>query len=155
MTRTTMLIALLLALVPASPVQAIDPDEMFADPAKEARTREVGKELRCLVCQNQSIFDSNSGLARDLRMVVRERIEAGDDDDQIVAFVAERFGDYVLLNPPVKQTTLVLWVAPLVFLLAALALGAGYLRSRNPIPDDTLSEADLAKAKRLLKGGDS
>lgn len=157
MKRITILLAvLILVLVPAAPVNAIGPDEMFADPAKEARAREVGKQLRCLVCQNQSIFDSNAGLARDLRMVVRERIEAGDDDEQIVTFVAERFGDYVLLKPPVKQTTFVLWAAPVVFLLAALGLGTAYLRRRRrPIVDEALDEADLAEAKRLLKGGDA
>lgn len=151
---TILLAVLLLALTPLGSAYAIDPDEMFTDPAKEARAREVGKRLRCLVCQNQSIFDSNAGLAHDLRMVVRERIEAGDDDDQIIAFVAERFGDYVLLKPPINQTTFVLWAAPVVFLLAALGLGAGYLSRRRPVVDETLSEADLAEAKRLLRGAD-
>lgn len=155
MTRIAILIAaLFLSLASPAPVHAIDPDEMFADPAKEARARDVGKQLRCLVCQNQSIFDSNAGLARDLRMVVRERIDAGDDDGQIVTYVAERFGDYVLLNPPVKESTYVLWIAPAVFLLCALGLGAIYLHRRQPITDEALSEAELADAKRLLRGGD-
>ncbi len=149
------MVAAMLAFAITSPVQAIDPDEMFTDPAQEERAREIGKQLRCLVCQNQSIFDSNAGLARDLRMVVRERITAGDDDDQIITFVAERFGDYVLLEPPVKQTTYALWAAPILFLIAALGLGAVYLRRRQPVIEDGLSEAERAEAQRLLKGGDA
>jgi len=147
--------AVMLAFAVPSPVQAIDPDEMFTDLAQEERAREIGKQLRCLVCQNQSIFDSNAGLARDLRMVVRERITAGDNDDQIITFVAERFGDYVLLEPPIKQTTYALWAAPVVFLIAALGLGAVYLRRRQPVIEDGLSEAERAEAQRLLKGGDA
>jgi len=147
------LIVLLLALAPA-PVVALDAAEMFADPAKEARTREIGQQLRCLVCQNQSIFDSNAGLARDLRMVVRERIEAGDDDTAILEFIAGRYGDYVLLKPPVKRETYALWAAPAAFLLASLGLGAAYLRRRRPVAD-SLSEADRAEARRLLQGEES
>jgi cytochrome c-type biogenesis protein CcmH len=149
-----LLAATLLALTPPAAVRAIDPDEMFADPAMEERAREVGKQLRCLVCQNQSIFDSNAGLAHDLRMVVRERIEAGDDDAAILSFVSDRFGDYVLLNPPVKQTTYLLWAAPVALLLAAFLLGAGYLHRRRPVADAPLSEAEQAAARRLLEGGE-
>jgi len=149
------LTALLLVLTPPAVGWAIDADEMFADPAKEARAREIGKQLRCLVCQNQSIFDSNADLARDLRMVVRERIDVGDDDSAIIAFVSQRYGDFVLLNPPVKTTTYVLWAAPLIFLLGALGLGTVYLRRRRPVTDDALSEADRAAARRLLEGGDA
>jgi len=147
-----LLVVLALLGAPMGPAGAIDGDEMFADPAKEERAREIGKELRCLVCQNQSIFDSNAGLARDLRMVVRERIEAGDANSEVLAFVAERYGDYVLLEPPIKQTTYVLWAAPLVLLGAAIGLGAVYLRRRRPVPDSDLDESDSADAQRLLRG---
>ncbi len=156
MTRLMILIfAVILALAPPAPVHAIGADEMFDDPVKEERAREIGKQLRCLVCQNQSIFDSNAGLARDLRMVVRERITAGDSDDQIIAFVAERFGDYVLLEPPVKETTYVLWAAPVLLLVLALGLGTAYLHRRDPVVEETLSETERAEAQRLLKGGDA
>lgn len=146
------LLALGVAVLPAQ-LAALDPDEMFADPAKEARAREIGKQLRCLVCQNQSIFDSNAGLAHDLRMVVRERIEAGDGDAEIVDYVAERFGDYVLLKPPVKGETYLLWAAPAGFLVAALGLGAVYMRRRRPAAD-LMTDADRAEARRLLREGD-
>ena len=144
------LLALLLSIAAALPAMAIDGDEMFADPAREERAREIGKQLRCLVCQNQSIFDSNANLAKDLRLVVRERIEAGDSDREVLAFVSERYGDYVLLNPPVKQATFVLWAAPLVLLAAALGLGGVYLRRRRVVSDASLSEAESEAAQQLL-----
>lgn len=156
MSKLVMALAvLMLALTPPVTAWAIDPGEMFADPAKEQRAREIGKQLRCLVCRNQSIFDSNADLAHDLRMVVRERIEAGDDDQAIIAFVADRYGDFVLLNPPIKESTYALWAAPLVFVLAALALGAGYLRRRRPLTDDPMSDAEHMAARRLLEGEDA
>ena len=88
---------------------ALNPKEMFADTAMEARARDIGRGLRCMVCQNQSIFDSNAGLAEDLRILVRERMTAGDTDAQILAYIQDRYGDYVLLEPPVAGRTLVLW----------------------------------------------
>lgn len=124
-------IALILALLLATPAVAIVPGEMFQDPAQEARARDIGRQLRCVVCQNQSIFDSNAGLAHDLRVVVRERMIEGDSDDEILAYVQHRFGDYVLLNPPMDTHTYVLWSAPIAFLLLG-GLGAGlYLRSQS------------------------
>ena len=94
------LAALLLALALAAAAGAVEPEEQLADPALEARAREIGQELRCLVCQNQSIDDSDADLARDLRRIVRERLTAGDTDDQVMAFVNARYGDYVMLRPP-------------------------------------------------------
>jgi cytochrome c-type biogenesis protein CcmH len=151
MTRILTLIALLLSL--STPALALDSDEMFADPAQEARAREIGRQLRCLKCRNQSIFDSNAGLARDLRVVVRERMLAGDSDRDVLDYVHERYGDYVLLKPPVTAKTYALWGTPFVMLLAALG-GAGlYLRQR-PAPRSTaaLSDEDRAEARRLLQG---
>jgi len=140
--RPAVTASLVLAMLVASaPVLAIDANEMFADPAKEARALAIGKQLRCLVCQNQSIFDSNADLARELRVVVRERIENGDTDSEAMTYIAERYGDYVLLEPPVKPTTYVLWVAPLLLLLAAFVTLRHYGRRRRPVESmsDTVS----------------
>ncbi len=117
-------------LLTATPALAINPAEMFEDPAMEARAREIGRELRCLVCRNQSIFDSNAGLAQDLRVVVRERMIAGDADAEVLAYIHERFGDYVLLTPPVAGHTAALWAAPVVFLLLGGLGGWAYMRGR-------------------------
>ncbi|MCC2113994.1 MAG: cytochrome c-type biogenesis protein CcmH [Hyphomicrobiales bacterium] len=141
--------------MPPVPAIAIDADEILADPVQEARARDIGKGLRCLVCRNQSIFDSNASLARDLRVLVRERVQAGDDDDAVKAYVVDRYGDFVLLNPPVKPLTYVLWLAPALLVLGAFFLGHRYLRGRavaarqRPEP---LSPEDRAAARRLLEG---
>lgn len=121
----------LVAAFLALPAMAVMPDEKLSDPAMEARAREISKELRCLVCQNQSIDDSNAELARDLRVLVRERLVAGDSNDQVLDYVHDRYGDFVLLRPPVTGYTALLWGGP--FLLLALA-GIGtalYLRQRR------------------------
>lgn len=114
-------ILVLVAALGALPSVAVEPDEILADPVKEHRARALGRELRCLVCQNQSIENSDAPLARDLRVLLRQRIESGDSDEAAVAWIVERYGDYVLLKPPLKAETLLLWGAPL------LALGAGAL----------------------------
>ncbi len=106
------ILALLLGLLWTAPAWAVNPDEMLADPGLEKRAREISKGLRCLVCQNQSIDDSDADLAKDLRIIVRERLTAGDSDAQVVDFVVSRYGDYVLLKPPFKLATLVLWRGP-------------------------------------------
>ncbi|MEM7500319.1 MAG: cytochrome c-type biogenesis protein, partial [Pseudomonadota bacterium] len=124
------ILCLLLALA-AAPAPAVQPGEMLEDPAQEDRVRELGRELRCLVCANQSIFDSNAGLARDLRMLLRERIAEGDSDAEALAYISARYGDYVLLKPPVKAETLPLWIAPVAFLVVGLGLGAAYLHGRR------------------------
>jgi cytochrome c-type biogenesis protein CcmH len=113
---------------------AVQPDEMLADPALEARAREVSRELRCVVCQNESIDDSNAELAHDLRLLVRERIAAGDSNRQVIDYVVSRYGDFVLLRPPLKAETWALWFGPAaVFALGILAL-AVYLRRRARAP---------------------
>lgn len=114
-----------------TPALAITPTEMFDDPAQEARAREIGRELRCVLCRNQSIFDSNAGIAHDLRRTVRERMVAGDTDAEILAYIQARYGDYVLLKPPVDTHTYILWSAPFFFLLSGAACAAVYLRGRN------------------------
>ncbi len=104
-----------------SPAHALQPDELLDDPALEQRAREISAGLRCLVCQNQSIDDSDAPLARDLRVLVRERLEAGDSDADVKAFVVARYGDFVLLRPPFNAYTLILWIAPALVLLAGAA----------------------------------
>src|SRR5262249_49804138 len=113
--------AVLLMLGLSTPARAVEPSEMLKDPALEARARAISRDLRCLVCQNQSIDDSNADLAHDLRLIVRERLTAGDSDQQVKEYLVARYGDYVLLEPPLKAKTLVLWFAPALLLV----LGAG------------------------------
>jgi cytochrome c-type biogenesis protein CcmH len=143
--------ALFLSL--AAPAFAVQPDEVLKDPAMEARAREISKELRCLVCQNQSIDDSNAPLARDLRVLVRERLVAGDDDTGVLSYITARYGDYVLLRPPFKASTYVLWIGPVIILLLG-ALGAAlFLRGRNrPVTaGDTEAPLTPEERKRLDK----
>ncbi|WP_027581503.1 cytochrome c-type biogenesis protein [Bradyrhizobium sp. Ai1a-2] len=115
--------ALLVAVSLGAPAFAVQPDEIMADPAKEARARELSRELRCMVCQNQSIDDSEAPLARDLRILVRERIAAGDSDRQVIDFLVARYGEFVLLKPRFNPHTLLLWlVPPLVLVGGGVAL---------------------------------
>ena len=109
---------LALLLLVATQARALEPGEMLADPALEARARGISRELRCLVCQNQSIDDSNADLARDLRRVVRERLQAGDSDPAVIGYVTARYGDFVLLTPPFKAATWALWLGPPAVLIA-------------------------------------
>lgn len=118
--RAALLAAALLLAAPAA-LAVGNPADMLPDPAEERRAREIGRELRCLVCQNESIEDSNADLARDLRLLVRERIRAGDSDAQVIAFIRDRYGDFVLLRPPFTAATAALWLSP------ALALAGGIL----------------------------
>ena len=148
--------AVLIALVVAVPAFALTAAEMFKDPEAERRAREIGRELRCMVCQNQSIFDSNAGLARDLRAVVRERIEAGDSNREAIDYIAERYGDYVLLEPPVSTHTYVLWATPIVLLGFGGAMVGLYL-ARRPARASAagLNDLERADARKLLSGGSS
>jgi cytochrome c-type biogenesis protein CcmH len=114
----------------ATSARAVTPDEVLRDPKLELRARAISQELRCVVCQNQSIDDSNAPLAHDLRVLLRERLAAGDADEQAVGYIVARYGNFVLLKPPMQWNTLVLWVGPAIFLLIA-AIGFGrYLRRR-------------------------
>lgn len=123
--------ALVVALALAAPAGAVQPDEVLDDPALEARARALSKDLRCLVCRNENIDDSNAGLARDLRLLVRERLVAGDTDAQAIAFIVDRYGDYVLLNPPVRGANLILWIAGPLMLVLGGGLAYAYLRRRR------------------------
>jgi cytochrome c-type biogenesis protein CcmH len=118
--RRLVLVALLLALVTTAPSLAVQPDEMLKDPALEARARTLSSELRCLVCQNQSIDDSEAPLARDLRLLVRERLTQGDSDTQVLDFLVSRYGQFVLLRPRLELQTIILWGLPPAALLAGM-----------------------------------
>jgi cytochrome c-type biogenesis protein CcmH len=152
------LLALLLALAGGAAL-AVEPGEMLKDPAQEQRARDLGREIRCLVCQSQSIEDSAADLAGDLRHIVRERIEAGDSDDQIRAYLVARYGDFVLFNPPVKPATYLLWFGPVaVFFVASLAVLV-YLRRRRRAASDAasapaaLTAEEERRLERLLAEG--
>ena len=152
MIRRAALMAVVLSALSA-PAVAVEPDEILADPGLENRARAISKQLRCLVCQNQSIDDSDAPLARDLRVIVRERLEDGASDDEVVRFVAERYGDFVLLSPPFKAATYALWLGPAaIFLIGAAAVAAFLRRRRAAMAGDapTLSEEDRARLERLL-----
>ena len=125
MRAAMVIIALWLATLPAL---AVEPSEVLDDPVLESRAREISKGLRCLVCQNQSIDDSDASLARDLRVLVRERLTAGDSDQAVVDYVVSRYGDFVLLRPPLKMSTVVLWAGPGVIALLGLIAFIAFLR---------------------------
>ena len=155
MRRPLALILLLLGLLaPQGLTAATGPGEVLADPALEARARNLTKQLRCLVCQNQSIDDSDADLARDLRRLVRERLRAGDTDQEVIAFMTARYGDFVLLKPSVRPGTYLLWFGPPLVLLAAGAGAALYLRRRrdggNDGPPEPLSPDERARLDALL-----
>jgi cytochrome c-type biogenesis protein CcmH len=139
------------ALAVAGSAWAVNPDEQLADPGLEARAHSLSKDLRCVVCQNQSIDDSDAALARDLRIILRERISAGDTDEQAVAYLVARYGSFVQLQPPMRFDTLALWFGPLAVLLAG-GLGALiYIRSRAPSRAEPLSADEEAEVETLLK----
>lgn len=144
---------LLLALVlAASPAFAVQPDEMLADPALEARAREISKGLRCLVCRNESIDESNASLARDLRILLRERLTAGDSDTEAVEYIVARYGEYVLLNPTRGGANWLLWAAGPLMLLMAGGMAWAYLRGRVPAtPEARLTEAEEERLRRILE----
>lgn len=143
---------LLLALMLlASPALAVQPDEMLDDPALESRAREISTGLRCLVCRNESIDESNADLARDLRLLVRERLVAGDTDAEVVEFVTDRYGEYVLLRPLVKGSSLLLWLAGPVMLVVALFVAALTLRRTPALPTDDLTEAERERLSELTR----
>lgn len=146
--------ALGLALLTAGPSGAVQPDEILDDPVLEERAREISKDLRCLVCRNESIDDSNAQLAKDLRVLVRERLTEGDSNDEVVDFVVDRYGEYVLLRPRTSGTNMVLYGAGPAMLLIALIVGFGYTRRRSTArtpTERTLSEEEEARLQEILK----
>jgi len=145
------LVLLATPVLAATPAAAIvDPREMLPDPAQEQRAREIGRDLRCLVCQNQSIDDSKAGLARDLRQIVRERVAAGDSNEEVLAFVTARYGDYVRLTPPLSAMTVALWASPAVVLALGVVAVLGFYRRRVTFAaQPPLSEEERARLARL------
>ena len=143
--------ALFLLLLLASPAFAVQPGERLADPALESRARALSRELRCVVCQNESIDESSATIARDLRLLLRERLAGGDSDAQATAFLVARYGDFVLLRPPLRADTWLLWFGP----FAALILGAGIaivaLRRRTAAAAPPLSAEEQAKFEKLMR----
>jgi cytochrome c-type biogenesis protein CcmH len=131
MKRWLLAVLMLLAVLAPLPAHAVRPDEMLPDPVLEARARDIGKELRCLVCRNQSIDDSDADLAHDIRLLVRQRLTAGDTNAQVIAYIRSRYGDYVLLKPPFQFDTWLLWGGPAVILLLGIAGIGRYLRRQS------------------------
>lgn len=147
MIRTLALLLLLLAL----PAHAVEPKEQLKDPQLEARAREISRQLRCVVCQNESIDSSNADIARDLRLAVRTRLQAGDSDDQVIAWVRQRYGDFVLLQPPLNAATWPLWFGPPLLLLVAGTLLVLRARRAQPAIDPAPLTDDERKRLALLE----
>ncbi len=154
MPRIHLIFALGLALAFAPlPAHAVEPDEILPDAAMEQRARELSAGLRCLVCQNQSIDDSHAPLARDLRLLVRERIKAGDSNTAVLDFVVARYGDFVLLKPPMRGSTLILWLTPVVVLIGGILLARAARRStvKSSSDQEQLSSEEAARLEKILK----
>lgn len=151
----TVVLCLAVAVPLATPVLAVQPDEVLDDPALETRARELSKGLRCVVCQNESIDESNADLARELRIVVRERLVAGDSDEQVLDFLVARYGEFVLLKPRTEGWNIILWLSGPALFLMALGIGVAYVRGRSKAAAPTeagLSDDEAARLKEILKG---
>ncbi|WP_170459224.1 cytochrome c-type biogenesis protein [Ruegeria arenilitoris] len=146
---------IVLWLLLASPLMAVQPDEVLDDPGLEARARDISTGLRCLVCRNESIDESNAELARDLRILLRERLVAGDTDEEAVAYIVDRYGEYVLLKPTTTGANLLLWLAGPAMLLIAAGLGWNFLRGRARVEEtsavDGLSDDEKERLRRILE----
>ncbi|MDX8459313.1 cytochrome c-type biogenesis protein [Mesorhizobium humile] len=143
-------LVLLLALVFAGAAQAVKPDEVLQDPALEARARALSEGLRCMVCQNQSIDESDADLARDLRILVRQRLVAGDTDQQVMDYIVSRYGEFVLLKPRFSLRNALLWGTPVLLLLVGGLFIVVSARSRRPASGSTLSAEEQAALDKML-----
>ena len=152
---TRLFIALTLFMALLAPAGAVDPREKLADPALEARARDTSRGPRCVDCQSQPIDDSDATLARDLRLLVRDRLTAGDSDKQVVDYVVSRYGDFVLLKPPFKTTTLALWLGPLFIVVVALLGAVFYFRRQRAIASGAgvaeLTDEERRRLEALLE----
>lgn len=147
----TVALTVMIMLMVSLPAHGVEPDEILDDPVLESRAREISKEVRCLVCRNESIDDSGAALAKDLRLLVRERLVAGDTDDEVRDYLVERFGEYVLLKPPFSIANAALWLAgPLIFLIGLL-ISLRFIRSQKPAAPAPLSSEEQAALDKLLK----
>lgn len=142
---------LLLLCVLASPVWAVEPSEMLDDHVLEARARTLSEGLRCPICRNESIDESHAALSKELRIILRERLVAGDTDAQAVDYMVQRYGEYILLNPQVNGVNWLLWGAGPLMLLAAIAIGATAIRKRGAGVQETLSDDEQARLKEILR----
>ncbi|MEL6205736.1 MAG: cytochrome c-type biogenesis protein [Pseudomonadota bacterium] len=155
MRRVTLALAMCLAAATAG---AVTPDEILDDPELEARARALSAELRCMVCRNESIDESNADLARDMRLLVRERLVGGDSDEEVIDFIVARYGEYALLRPTTDGANMVLWIAGPVMLLVALGIGGGYVWARRrstTLDEDVLTDTEEARLEALLGPEDS
>ncbi|SDE85839.1 cytochrome c-type biogenesis protein CcmH [Celeribacter baekdonensis] len=142
---------LALTLLLATPLYAVQPDEVLTDPVMESRARDISQGLRCLVCRNENIDESNATLAKDLRLLVRERLVAGDTNEQTVAYIVDRYGEYVLLKPTLTGANKLLWIAGPAMLIIALGIGFGFLRRRQSEPEQSdLTEDEEKRLQALL-----
>lgn len=142
----------LLILLLAGPALAVEPSEMLDDPALEARARAISKELRCVVCQNENIDDSNAGIASDIRILLRERITAGDSDSEAMQYIVDRYGEYVLLKPRFSGENLILWLAgPMLLLLGGVGALVFIKKHAKAPPEAGLSEDEQEKLARILQ----
>jgi cytochrome c-type biogenesis protein CcmH len=144
--RALALLGLLFVLLSPLAARAVEPDEILPDPVLEARAREISAGLRCMVCQNESIDDSQADLAKDLRVLVRERLKAGDSDEQIRAYLVQRYGNFILLKPPFEWATLLLWLGPALVLV--LGAAASYMAARRKAADSAAAPAELSEAEK-------
>ncbi len=146
---------ILILMLLATPGFAVQPDEVLDDPVLEQRARDLSTGLRCLVCRNESIDESNADLARDLRLLLRERLVAGDTDEQAISFIVDRYGEYVLLKPKVTGSNLMLWLAGPLMLLVAAGMGWSFVRSRSKVQaageTDTLSDEEKERLRQILE----
>ena len=149
--RAARAIALLCALLLCGPLWAVQPDEMLDDPVLEERAREISAGLRCPVCRNESIDESNATLSRDLRLLVRERLVAGDSDAEVVDFLVARYGEFIVLRPDARGANLVLWLAAPALLLAGLGIGWGAIRNRRQPAPEALSDEEKARLEEILR----
>jgi cytochrome c-type biogenesis protein CcmH len=147
-------LALLLAALLAAPLAAKEAAPAAADPVLEKRVTALAEELRCLVCQNQTLAESNAPLAEDLRNQLREKMREGKSDREVVDFLVERYGDFVLYRPPLKATTVLLWFGPLLLLAAGFAVLLRRVRARRAVVESGVSDADRKRAAELLAGGE-
>lgn len=151
MKRLLMLVGLLVGLS-VTPALAVNPDEVLDDPAMEARARDISAGLRCVVCQGENIDESNASIARDLRLLVRERLVDGDSDDEVMQYIVDRYGEYVLMKPTTKGANMILWLAGPALFLVALIGAIGYLRRRSKAPEiaEALSDEEKVRLDELM-----
>jgi cytochrome c-type biogenesis protein CcmH len=145
-----LILGLVLPVLPAGPAFAVQPDEVLADPDLERRARAISADLRCVVCRNESIDESNAELARDMRLLVRERLVEGDTDAQVVNYLVERYGEYILLRPRGDGVNLILWISAPLMLIAALGIAGVALRRRGA-PEKPLSPEEEARLREILR----